>query len=146
MTRVTCRLTAKNWDQLRNPTLGNRAWATFSFLFVYNTVLWFSWCPVVFCLPGQSVRRECIPWVDNGADGPYIHYNAESTSCLQKLAADGRVLQTYGLLSVAVWTDLCTLLSSSLYCQLTVKICDGHKVYMHTKLHLEHCSFWHVQP
>jgi len=24
-----CRLTAKNWDQLRNPTLGSRVWATF---------------------------------------------------------------------------------------------------------------------
>jgi len=23
MTHVTCRLTAKDWDQLRNPTLGN---------------------------------------------------------------------------------------------------------------------------
>jgi len=32
MTHVTCRLTAKNRDQLRNPTLGNRVWATFSFL------------------------------------------------------------------------------------------------------------------
>jgi len=29
MTHVTCRLTAKNPDQLRNPTLGNRVWATF---------------------------------------------------------------------------------------------------------------------
>jgi len=29
MTHVTCRLTAKNWDQLRNPTLGNRVWAAF---------------------------------------------------------------------------------------------------------------------
>jgi len=29
MTHVTCRLTAKNRDQRRNPTLGNRAWATF---------------------------------------------------------------------------------------------------------------------
>ena len=29
MTHVICRLTAKNWDQLRNPTLGNRVWATF---------------------------------------------------------------------------------------------------------------------
>jgi len=28
MIHVTCRLTAKNWDQLRNPTLGNRVWAT----------------------------------------------------------------------------------------------------------------------
>ena len=28
MTHITCRLTAKNRDQLRNPTLGNRVWAT----------------------------------------------------------------------------------------------------------------------
>jgi len=28
---VTCRLTAKYQDQLRNPTLGNRVWATFTF-------------------------------------------------------------------------------------------------------------------
>jgi len=32
MTHVTCRLTAKNRDQLRNPTLDNRVWATFTFL------------------------------------------------------------------------------------------------------------------
>jgi len=32
MTHVTCRLTAKNQDQLWNPTLGNRVWATFTFL------------------------------------------------------------------------------------------------------------------
>jgi len=31
MTHVTCRLTAKNRDQLRNPTLGNWVWATFTF-------------------------------------------------------------------------------------------------------------------
>ena len=31
MTHVNCRLTAKNRDQLRNPTLGNRAWVTFTF-------------------------------------------------------------------------------------------------------------------
>jgi len=29
MTHVTCRLTGKNRDQLGNPTLGNRVWATF---------------------------------------------------------------------------------------------------------------------
>ena len=36
MTRITCRLTAKNRDQLRNPTLGNRVglWATFTFFIV----------------------------------------------------------------------------------------------------------------
>ena len=32
MTYVTCRLTAKNRDQLRNHTLGNPVWATFTFL------------------------------------------------------------------------------------------------------------------
>jgi len=32
MTHITCRLTAKNRNQLRNPTLGNRVWATFTFL------------------------------------------------------------------------------------------------------------------
>jgi len=32
MTYVTCRLTAKNRDQLRNPTLGNQVWATCTFL------------------------------------------------------------------------------------------------------------------
>ena len=31
MTHVTCRLTAKNRDQHRNPTLGNRVWATLPF-------------------------------------------------------------------------------------------------------------------
>ena len=34
MTHVTCRLTAKNRDQLRDPALGNRIWATFTFLIV----------------------------------------------------------------------------------------------------------------
>jgi len=32
MTHVTCRLTAKNRDHVRNPTLGSRVWATFTFL------------------------------------------------------------------------------------------------------------------
>jgi len=31
MTHITCRVTAKNCDQLRNPTLCNRVWATFTF-------------------------------------------------------------------------------------------------------------------
>ena len=34
MTHVTGRLTARNRDQLRNPTLGNRVWATFTFIFL----------------------------------------------------------------------------------------------------------------
>ena len=36
MTHVTRRLTAKNRDQLRNATLGNRVWATFQCAENYN--------------------------------------------------------------------------------------------------------------
>jgi len=38
MTRVTCRLTAKNQNQLWNPTLGDRVWATFTFYFCCRIV------------------------------------------------------------------------------------------------------------
>ena len=51
MTHVTCRLTATNLDQLRNPTLGNRVLATFSFLVydrIYKTVRRPSVRPSVF--------------------------------------------------------------------------------------------------
>ena len=34
MTYVTCRLTAKNRDQLRKSTLGNRVWAIFTFFYL----------------------------------------------------------------------------------------------------------------
>ena len=39
MTHVTCRLTAKNRDQLRNPALGNRVWASFTFTLVVRVRL-----------------------------------------------------------------------------------------------------------
>ena len=42
MTHITCRLTAKNRDQLRNPTLGNRVWATFTFTFCGFAQIWYS--------------------------------------------------------------------------------------------------------
>jgi len=37
MTHITCRLTAKNREQLRNPMLGNRVWATFLLQLEYIT-------------------------------------------------------------------------------------------------------------
>jgi len=43
MTHITCRLTAKNRDQLRNPMLGNRVWAIFTF-FMLNTSI--ACCPL----------------------------------------------------------------------------------------------------
>jgi len=49
MTHVTCRLTAKNRDQLRSPTLGSRVWATLTFL-----------CRMSGHFDGQSdVGRQC---------------------------------------------------------------------------------------
>jgi len=42
MTHVTCRLTAKNRDRLRDPTLGNRVWATFTF-FTSKGREWGNW-------------------------------------------------------------------------------------------------------
>jgi len=39
MTYATYRLTAKNRDQLRNPTLGNRVWATFLLISYFNDIL-----------------------------------------------------------------------------------------------------------
>ena len=36
MTHVTCRLTAKNQDQVQNPTLGNRVWASFLLTTVHH--------------------------------------------------------------------------------------------------------------
>ena len=40
MTHFTCRLTAKNRDQLRNPTLGNRVWA---YIHLMDGVLGWQW-------------------------------------------------------------------------------------------------------
>ena len=48
MIHVTCRLAAKNRDQLRNPTLGNRVWANFTFL------------PFTYCIGNESVPKVII--------------------------------------------------------------------------------------
>ena len=58
MTHITCRLTAKNRDQLRNPTLGNWLWAIFTFLlFTAGFMLYVEWA--------ECVRRsvECCCWL-----------------------------------------------------------------------------------
>ena len=39
VSHVTCRLTAKNRDQLRNPTLDNRVWATFTVFLLQQLVI-----------------------------------------------------------------------------------------------------------
>jgi len=52
---VTCRLTAKYQDQLRNPTLGNRVWATFTFFYLLSV-----WrCQVNSFSPSSNDRPTC---------------------------------------------------------------------------------------
>ena len=53
MTHVTRRLTAKDRDQLRNPTLGNRVWATF-----FSDAVWQFLQPVS---PFPQTRRPVAP-------------------------------------------------------------------------------------
>ena len=71
MIHVTCRLTAKNRDQLRNPTLGNQVWATFTFFA-------FSRCVVDVLEKSLSSMkpRDCSEIYNFGkrADGVYIVY------------------------------------------------------------------------
>jgi len=64
MTHVTCRLTAKNRDQLRNPTLGNRVWATFFTLPVMRPeALCFRLVrPSVCAYVRACVCRRCPQW------------------------------------------------------------------------------------
>jgi len=52
MTHVTCRLTAKNRDQLQNhPTLSNQVWATFTFFTCSYSAL---------CDVERAVKRVCV--------------------------------------------------------------------------------------
>jgi len=60
MTQVTCRLTVKNRDQLRNPTLGNRVWATFTlYLFMAKNgrVVYSQWPSTG---PGTEFEYDCL--------------------------------------------------------------------------------------
>ena len=63
MTHVTCGLTAKNRDQLRNPALGNRVWANFTFF--SSTVVHCSGRYLNLRSPLSSVQ---IDVVENGGD------------------------------------------------------------------------------
>jgi len=63
MIHVTRRLTAKNRDQLRNPTLGNRVWATFTFL------------QLAYVHGGDFLQEERV---SGGANALYIRTHAVS--------------------------------------------------------------------
>ena len=103
MTYVTCRLTAKNRDQLRNPTLGNRVWATFSFFTGAqqqcrrSTALSSKCehCCVLIC-DRQRMEETCL-----SAGNTALHDCAESGSVdiMKLLLSHGAVMErdSYGL-------------------------------------------------
>ena len=62
MTHVACRLTAKNRDQLRNPTLGNRVWATFIFMFIHLFISFI------------HLQEEASTWTSDLADATSRRY------------------------------------------------------------------------
>jgi len=81
MTHVTCRLTAKTWDQLRDPTLGNRVWATF---FIYlvrlhlartNTIQTNVYFVVTILQPEYRTRRLDV----------FVEVHLPSTSFLERV-------------------------------------------------------------
>jgi len=80
MTHITCRLTAKNRDQLRNRTLGNRVWATFLYRSAcigqnLLTTGGFCWCKVLLpaCLADSNqlvqIREKML---ESATLSPYL--------------------------------------------------------------------------
>ena len=99
MTHVTCRLTAKNQDQLRNPTLGNRLWAT-STLFTEGWALNVTTATLDRCSHGETLPvPRPSPWKsDRGRTFPprTSSRSLTGTACRQcgRTAADVRASPT----------------------------------------------------
>ena len=66
------------------------------FLVILQSCCLMSCIVVCVCVSGQSVGGERLSWVDDGSHSEDIHNYTESTCRLQKLAADGCLLQTDG--------------------------------------------------
>ena len=91
MTHITCRPTAKNRDQLRNPTLGNRVRATFTFFTCFKAAQ---------SLPAfhSSVRvswtaKKTNEWVLNKAG---VKRELLDTAKARKLAYYGHTMRKQG--------------------------------------------------
>ena len=61
MTHVTCKLTAKNGDQLQNPTLGNRVWDIFFYPWYMSNAWRQSTCVVCLSLNLLVLAYTIIP-------------------------------------------------------------------------------------
>jgi len=72
MTCVTCRLTAKNWDQLWNPTLGsNRVWAIFTFFYLLISATKFQYKKYILTT-AELFKRPNEKSADNGNNINFI--------------------------------------------------------------------------
>jgi len=86
MTHVTCRLTAKNRDQLRNPTLCNRVWATrFHIAHITNHRQWIPYCHNV-CLKTKKLPNFVKAFeqnTENNCAGVSSYFSLADISTLQ---------------------------------------------------------------
>jgi len=61
---VTCRLTAKNRDQLWNPTLGNRVWLPTFFLGLFVAAAYRPFVVVMMLLISRVLNADSGQWAD----------------------------------------------------------------------------------
>ena len=104
MTHVTCKLTAKNRGQLRNPTLGNRVWATFTFSMRYGLLSkfsnhfsvitfgssWWYWCGAQRSMStsremSNDVKRLLRPKTSEETDQDHVKRLNENTPTANRL-------------------------------------------------------------
>jgi len=64
MTHITCRLTAKNRDQLRNLTLDNQVWATFTLpnmiLRIYGAIIVTTIAAMVYAAVAITFEKKFV--------------------------------------------------------------------------------------
>ena len=99
MTHATCRLTAKNRDQLRNPTLGNRVWATIAFF----SVATYSRCDGIFIndfvanlplsLPVKEFRKSVNIWGSYGQEFSVVFFDSRciESAVIVRREGDGQM-------------------------------------------------------
>jgi len=118
MTHVTCRLTAKNRDQVRNPMLDNRVWATFSFT---STVICLgfarSWSELVTQLYSatRNVNRKWNIRIFYPRTSPTIStFNASSSFYTNNYCVVCHCLLRFPACVAVLWWTIAVLSGSSL--------------------------------
>ena len=150
MIHATCRLTTKNRDQLRNPTLGDRVWATCTFLCSNSCLrLWACWLVAVVwtffrrfccfrdCLQALSDSFELVgaaeislsiylsiaktePWAYASHSTTKRRLNRSSRFCRARMVTDGHVRRSLDVKKTGWQSALYVLF---MRCVLNVKRC-----------------------